>query len=83
MIWGLQLNQGLRLIRKAMEEKAEARMWALYCSVFPNFTSKNKMSFEEFYKKPTAHKKSSKKTTDTEMDRFSDIADLHMHRSTE
>lgn len=65
----------MRLIRKAIEEKAEARAWQLYCSAYPNFTKKNFKTFEQFYPKRKAIK-NGKAVTQADMDRFADIADL-------
>ena len=69
------MGQGIRLIRRHIEERAEQRAWELYASAYPHFAKKNFKTFDQFYpkkKKP----KVAKTITQAEMDRFADIADL-------
>ena len=79
MIWDMPIGWAMKLIRKAIEEKAEARAWQLYCSAYPNFTKKNFKTFEQFYPKRKPIKKG-KAITQAEKDRFADIADLIKNR---
>ena len=79
MIWDMPIGWAMRLIRKAIEEKAESRAWQLYCSAYPNMDKKHFKTFEQFYpkkKKP----KATKPVTKADMERFADIADLLKHR---
>jgi hypothetical protein len=79
MIWDMPIGWAMKLIRKAIEQRAEERAWQLYCSAYPHFSKKNFKTFEQFYpkkKKP----KATKPITQADMERFADIADLLKHR---
>lgn len=77
-ILDMPIGFALRLIRKAIEEKAEARAWQLYCAVSPHMTKNSYKTFEQFYPRKKALK--SRQVTQAELDRFSDIADLRRSR---
>lgn len=74
---------GLKMIRKANEEKFVDRAWQLWLMLFPNWDKKHRIGFEEFLKKLGMKKDGSravKEVTQEEIDRFSDIADLVRHK---
>ena len=70
VIWDMPIGWAMRLIRKAIEEKAEARAWQLYCSAYPNFTKKNFKTFEQFYPKRKAIKKGKATQADGQVRRY-------------
>jgi len=80
MIWDMPIGWAMRLIRKAIEEKAEARAWQLYCSAYPNMDKKHFKTFEQFYPRSKPKVKKGKAITQADMDRFADIADLLKNR---
>ena len=52
-IMELDYQTGWRLIRKARERQDVGKMWILYANMYPNFTKKNFIKFEDFYKTTT------------------------------
>ena len=42
---------GWGMIKKAKERQDENKMWLLYANMYPNFTKKTFIKFEDFYKK--------------------------------
>jgi len=80
MIWDMPIGWAMKLIRKAIEQRAEERAWQLYCSAYPHFSKKNFKTFEQFYPKSKSKPKKGKAVTQADMERFADIADLLKHR---
>ena len=57
-VLNLNIDVGIELIIKAMEEKRKDKVFKLYASAYPYMDEENFISFEEFYISITANGKS-------------------------
>jgi uncharacterized protein YktB (UPF0637 family) len=58
------------MFNKYLEEKQEGMLWDKWLTIYPNMTSDNFVSFEEFKEKHKPKKKLNKKKIDEEVERI-------------
>ena len=46
----MDAEDGIDLMNKAFEKRNENKFWEIYLTIYPSMTTKNFVSFEEFYK---------------------------------
>ncbi len=73
---------GLKMIRKAGDERLRQQAWDLWLMLYPNWDKKDRVQFPEFLKriKGPDVKPSKYKLTDDDIERYCDLADLVRHR---
>ena len=72
--------EGIHLINKAVEKNHEEKMFKLYSSAYPHFSSENFKTFEEFYKPPKFNEPEKNQTVDEILSDVKEVLRLNKER---